>query len=385
MGQAGEVIARDWETGKAIRLQWEGGRIARLETVPALAETEWWVAPALVDLQVNGYAGVDFQRDALFLEDLLAATRRLQAAGCAHYLLTLVTDEWRRMMERLRHLRALRTQSPELRDAILGWHIEGPFLSAEPGFHGTHNPAWMQNPTAAHIRELRETTGDDPVLLTLAPERNGSLAAIELAVALGMKVSLGHTDAPAALLREAVHAGATGFTHLGNGCPARLDRHDNILWRVLETPGLIVSLIPDQIHVSPALFRLVHRLLSSESIFYVTDAMAAAGAPAGRYTLGALEIEVGPRQVVQLPGSTNYAGSALRPIDGVFRAVQMLNCPWQAAWRHFSLLPAAFMVRRMVLAPGEPANFCLLRTTSEQQLQELQVYIHGTPVDRGSR
>src|SRR5262249_35277760 len=141
--------------------------------------------------------------------------------------------------------------------------------------------------------------GDDPVLLTVAPERNGALRAIELAVAHAITVSLGHTNAPTEILRRAVAAGARAFTHLGNGCPRTLDRHDNILWRVFETPGLMVSLIPDRIHVSPPFFRLAHRVLGSESIYYTTDAMSAAGSPPGSYRLGHLKLEVGADQVVR--------------------------------------------------------------------------------------
>src|SRR5262245_18933294 len=108
----------------------------------------------------------------------------------------------------------------------------------------------MIDPTSAHLRQLRDAAGQDPLLLTLAPERANALPLIREAVALGMRVSLGHTNAPVAMLEEAVRLGATALTHLGNGCPRDLDRHDNILWRVFEIPGLPVSLIPDGIHVS---------------------------------------------------------------------------------------------------------------------------------------
>src|SRR6202008_524727 len=145
------------------------------------------------------------------------------------------------------------------------------------------NPALMRDPAPEHILELRTITGDDPLLLTLAPERAGALPASELAVSRGIKVSLGHSNASAEILEQAVDAGATGFTHLGNGCPRDLDRHDNILWRIFERPELTVSLIPDKIHVSPALFRLVHRTM--DKIFYTTDAMSAAGAGPGKYKL----------------------------------------------------------------------------------------------------
>ncbi len=373
----GEICARHYATRQPIRLLWKAGQISAVELLPDQAPVEWWIAPGLVDLQINGFGGVDFQQDEVALADLLAATRRLQAAGCAGYLLTLITNEWPRLIRRLAHLRHLREQSPELQAALRGWHMEGPFLSAVPGFHGTHDPAYMLDPAPEYLRELRAVTGSDPVLLTLAPERSGAIPAIELAVSLGMKVSLGHTDAREDVLRQAVAAGATGFTHLGNGCPQLLDRHDNILWRVLELPSLTISLIPDRLHVSPALFRLIHRLAPAEKIIYVTDAMAAGGAPPGRYRLGPLELDVAADQIVRVPGRTNYAGSALRPIDGVFRAAAMLGCPWQSVWGAASQRPAAFMGWHLNLEPGDEASFCLLKTSDKHRLEQIEVYCQG--------
>jgi N-acetylglucosamine-6-phosphate deacetylase len=203
------------------------------------------------------------------------------------------------------------------------------------------------------------------------------LTAIERAAALGIRVSLGHTNASAEVLRAAQRAGATGFTHLGNGCPQQMDRHDNILWRVLDRSGLAASVIPDQIHVSPTLFRLMHRLIPAHQLLYTTDAMAAAGAKPGRYTLGPMELDVGEDQVVRLPGRTNYAGSALRPIDGVFRAARMLGCGWRDVWFHFSQVPAAFLGLPSGLAVGRPATFCLLKLTENGDGGELGMVVEG--------
>jgi hypothetical protein len=182
-----------------------------------------------------------------------------------------------------------------------------------------------------------------------------------------MRVSLGHTNASAEILQRAVKAGATGFTHLGNACPRELDRHDNILWRVFEARGLLVSLIPDRIHVSPPLFRLAHRVLDLSSIYYTADAMSAAGAPPGRYALGGLVLEVGPDQIVRQPGKTNFAGSALRPIDGIFRAAEMLGHDWRDVWPRFSTRPAEWMGIPCGLAPGSEADFCTLRFSETGQ------------------
>ena len=367
MTTRGEIHAWHFATGKPVHVRWAEGRITHLEWAPTPPPAPQWIAPGLFDLQVNGYAGVDFQQDNFTVEELLAAVRGLRVAGCTRFLIALITDEWSRLLNRLRCLHNLRQRSTELQAAIAGWHIEGPFLSSEPGFHGAHDPAWMRDPTPEHMLELRAAVGDDPILLTLAPERPGALAAIQAAVAQRIVVSLGHTDASAEVLRAAVVAGARAFTHLGNGCPRALDRHDNILWRVFETPGLMVSLIPDKIHISPPLFRLAHRLLEPKAIYYTTDAMAAAGAPPGRYRLGQLELDVGPDQVVRQPGKPLFAGSALRPIDGIFRAAQMLGRTWQEVWPHFADAPARLLGLRHELALGEPVHFCLLKAPGESQ------------------
>src|SRR6266436_7021123 len=189
----GEIFGRHFTTGELMRLRWENGAISEIErlearriaTDPGLAarvDGDVWIAPGLFDAQVNGYSGVDFQQDNLKVGDLVSAARQLRNAGCTRFLVTLITDEWTKLTGRLRHLRELREQSVELQAAIAGWHIEGPFLSTEPGFHGAHDPALMCDPTPERIRELRSITGSDLLLLTLAPERSGAIEAIEFAV-----------------------------------------------------------------------------------------------------------------------------------------------------------------------------------------------------------
>ena len=375
---AGEVKARLYSSGASLRVAWDRGLISALEEVDPAVPEDLWVAPALIDLQINGFAGVDFQQDELSQAGLLQACAGLRSAGCSKFLLTLMTDRWEAILERLAQLRALRGRTPQVHAALAGWHIEGPFLSAAPGFCGAHNPALMIDPSPLLIRQLQQVTESDPVLLTLAPERSGALETIALATSLGMKVSLGHTNASAAILRHAMTAGATGFTHLANACPQQLDRHDNILWRVFDTPGLTASLIPDGHHVSPALFRLAHRLLQADHLYYTTDAVTAAGAPPGRYSIGAHQVVVGPDQIVRHPGQTNYAGSGLRPIDGVVRAAEMLGRRWQEVWDGFSSAPARFMGWPHGLEVGRPADLCLVRTDFQNRPSLVRTIVAGT-------
>lgn len=375
-----ELIAWHYALEEPVRLRWQEGRITRMDPAPHFPPRTLWIAPPLLDLQVNGFAGVDFQGDNISLFQLEKAVSALHAAGCARFFLTLISDDWAAMMSRLRRLRGVRQQSPLLTRAIAGWHIEGPFLSAEPGFRGAHPPEVMRDPRRTHLKELRLAAGDERVMLTLAPERLESVAMISLARDLGMIVSLGHTNAPRKRLLQAHKAGATAFTHLGNGCPRELDRADNVLWRVFETPGLKVSLIPDAIHVTAPLFRLIHKVLSPDSIFYVSDAMAAADAGPGNYQIGRVQVEVGEDEIVRLPGSSNYAGSALRPITGIFRAAEMLRCNWREVWPHYSHVPASVAGLASGLSVGAPADFCLLEVTEENLLDNLHLYMDGEQI-----
>lgn len=391
----GSIEARHFLTGQPVRLAWQNGRFVTAqgrtdgspqESGRQAAEEDGrdtglaWLAPSLFDPQINGFAGVDFQRDHLDESHLLRSVRALQRTGCTRFLLTLITDEWGALTRRLARLRALRDANPELRDAIAGWHLEGPFLSDQPGFRGAHDPRGMLDPTPERIDEVRRTAGDDLVLLTLAPERRGGIKAIARAVRFGIRVSLGHTDATAAQLAAARDAGATGFTHLANACPQTLDRHDNLLWRVLDTPGLQVSLIADGRHVAPPLFRLIHRSRPAGTVLHTTDAMAAAAAPPGRYTIGWLELEVGEDRVVGQPGHTNFAGSALTPVEGVFRAAAMLGVSWRQAWAASSLTAAGWLGLSTGFAPGDRADFCLVNVDDAGRLRGLRTFLAGQQV-----
>lgn len=357
---AGALCARDYRTGQGLRVAWRSGNVA--EVVPAEAPDEVWIAPGLTDLQVNGYGASDFQDPGLTLEAMCRAVRALHRDGCVQFFPTLTTDDWDAMIAQVRRIRGWRATCPEIRDAIAGWHIEGPFLSPVPGYCGAHPKDRMISPTPEHIRQLREVTGTDPVLLTVAPEQEGVPAIIPLAVSLGMRVSLGHSNASGAELDAAVRGGASSFTHLGNGCPQVLDRHDNILWRVVEREALHPGLIPDSIHVSPSLFRLLHRAMDPGRFWYTTDAVHPAGAPCGRYRImGGTEVEVGPDQVVRVPGASNFAGSALRPLEAIFRAAGMLGCTWREVWDRYTLQPRALMgMGQGLLEPGAAASFCVL-------------------------
>ena len=370
--------AIDARTGRPVRLACADDKIKALEPLAAGASGLPLLLPPLVDIQINGFAGVDFQNDTCTRADFERAATGLASAACGRFLLTLITDRWDRMLARLKNYRALRASSPQLTRRISGWHMEGPFMSPTPGFHGAHPPEFMVAPTAARLRELKALTGADPVLITLAPEWAEAPEAIRCARALGFRVWLGHTDATPAQLAAAIAAGAEGLTHVGNGCPPTWDRHDNITFRVLDEARLRVSIIPDRIHVSPMLFRLFHRALDEARICYTTDAISAGGAGPGIFPLANMKVEVGADGIVRQPGKANYAGSSLAPLEGIRRAAEMLRRPPQSVWNFFSTQPALFVGLAPALVAGAPADFCLLHESGAGT--RIEIHLTGEPV-----
>ncbi len=217
---SGEVHAWNIINRQPVIVRWENGAFTEIAPTNKKPAQNKWIGPPLVDLQINGFAGIDFQKDKLSVEQLMHATSALENSGCSKFFFTLITSEWDIMTERLAKAKELRDKHTKLQQAIAGWHIEGPFLSSETGYCGAHPPNLMLSPTIARLTKIREITGKDPVLLTMAPEIEGGLPAFFKARELGFQVSIGHTNAPDNIIRRVTTGGSTGFTHLGNVCPA---------------------------------------------------------------------------------------------------------------------------------------------------------------------
>ena len=285
---------------------------------------------SLFDLQVNGFAGVDFQQPDLVHADLRRAIDGLRAHETHRILLTLITDDIDALCAKFSRIEAFRRADPVVAETVCGYHLEGPWLSALPGFCGAHPPEKMCAPSLADLARLQDAAGGNIRLVTIAPEWPGSAEFIAAAVAQGVVISLGHTDVSESQIDAAICAGATLCTHVGNGVPAHLPRHDNVMQRLLARDELTACFIPDGVHLPPFTLRNFFRAKPRGKVILTTDAMAAAGAPEGRYRIGALEVE-SRGGVVRKPGAENFAGSCLAPDRGVRNAAQWLGLPLDEA------------------------------------------------------
>ena len=328
-----------------------------------------WIAPGLIDIQINGFAGVDFNRAIESDDAWHHATRQLYAHGCTGFLIALITNTeegYRKLL-------------PDLAGRInlgggncLGFHMEGPWLNPAPDYRGAHRAEWMQKPRISLLAEWLEITGPLLKLITIAPEVDvaASLEVIRLGLEKKVQFFLGHSAARGETLELAMNAGAVGWTHLGNAAPATAPKFDNVIMHALSQPNLLASLIPDGLHVPPHAFRVLARSLQkghhTPRLLLTTDAMAgaAAGGP-GRYTLGEVEVQVGADGAARLPtvGAEppgRLAGSTLTPFQGVGLAERMAGLFLEDAWTAFSSRPASLLGLNHGIAEGNSADFCLL-------------------------
>ncbi len=307
-------------------------------TPPVHNEAE--ALPGLFDFQINGFGGVDFQMDDLDEKDLLRATRSLRRHGVAGLFVAFITDTIDRLCRRLECMEKLRTKNADIGAILLGYHLEGPWLSPAPGYCGAHPPAKMRAPSAAEFQLLQSAAGGGVRLITLAPEWPGAIDFIALLAAAGVHVSLGHTQAGEADIDAAISAGARFCTHLGNGVPGLLPRHDNVVQRLLARDELTACFIPDGVHLPPFTLQNFFRAKPPGRVLFTTDAMAGAGAPPGCYTLGDVSVRIGTDGVARAPGDSGLAGSTLTPDEGVRRVCRYLRLPQDEARRLWSIEPA---------------------------------------------
>jgi N-acetylglucosamine-6-phosphate deacetylase len=293
--------------------------------------------PGLVDLQVNGFAGVDFGDPALTAERLLSAIGAIEKTGVTRFLPTLITSPFDVFAACAKTI--ARTAHP----AVAGLHMEGPYISPEDGFRGAHARAHVRAADVDDFKRRQEAAEGRIRLVTLAPEAPGALRLVEHLAASGVRAAIGHTAASGEQIAEAVSAGATLSTHLGNGCAPVLPRHPNVIWEQLGEDRLLASFIVDGHHLPPATVRSMIRAKTPARTILVTDAIAAAGMPPGRYTVGGQQVELSAEGRVAAPGAVTLAGSALRLDAAIGNTVRFSGLPLEDVVPMASTRPAELL------------------------------------------
>lgn len=311
-------IGRLCETGQKVRIEIELSRIKNIEplaqtrTMNGSTPAETWISPGWIDLQVNGYGGYDFNCASWSQGDTSEdAPRRIAEAlwksGTAIACPTIVTNAREGIIESLQKLVRAVESDRVLANSLPAFHVEGPYISSEEGLRGAHPKEHTRDPDWDEFQQFQEAANGRIKLLTLAPEREGSTHFIERAVASGVAISLGHTGATPQQIRDAVSAGASLSTHLGNGSQNMIQRHSNYFFEQLASDEMTACIIPDGHHIPPELAKIIARVKGTQKLILVSDVVALGGMPPGIYDDG--RHEVLPSGKVVLAGTPYLAGA----------------------------------------------------------------------------
>lgn len=366
-------------TGEPLEI-WFADAITSALPAESVPEEATYLSPGFIDLQVNGYAGADYNDPEAADEVIARSIRALFSTGVTRFLPTVITGAPERMRGALANLARAKQQLPE-GAAIAGLHVEGPYISPEDGPRGAHPRRWVRPPDLEEFQRMQEAARGLIRLVTVAPEWPEAPGFIEALVRQGVVVSIGHTSATAAQIAGAVTAGATMCTHLGNGAHAVLPRHPNYIWEQLAEDRLAASFIVDGIHLSAAFLKVALRAKGVERSVLVSDASAPAGCRPGRYKLGEQEVELTAEGRVVLAGQTRLAGSALRMDRGVENLMRLAELSLAEAVQMATVNPARvgrFPARQNGLHPGDRGDIVEFRFDPDAlRIEILRTYLDG--------
>ena len=296
------------QSEEPIAVDVEGGVVVSIRPT-ALKPGMPWLCPGFTDIQVNGYAGLDYSNPNLQLTDIEAVCRALAASGTLRHYPTIITSP-RKIISRNCGIIAQAARENALVGAVVaGLHIEGPFISPEDGPRGAHDPLHVRLPSFDEFLEWQENARGLIKIVTIAPELDKALEFIQKASAAGVIASIGHTGASPERIREAVAAGAKLSTHLGNGSHGSLPRLKNYLWEQLAADELCASIIADGFHLPAAVIKTFARAKGLSRLILVSDVAFLAGSEPGVKRWGNMSVEVHPDGHIGLAGTQFLAGA----------------------------------------------------------------------------
>ena len=386
---------RHYQTGEAVEVTVDGQKIAAVGPAPdetaqapdVLGDDGYWLAPALFDSQVNGFGGKDLNAEHTSPADVRAIVELLRVAGVVRFCPTVTTSSFEAMAHSLSEIRTACEEDPDVAHASVTVHIEGPYISSEDGPRGAHPREHTRPPDWDEVRRLQDAAGGRIGYVTLAPELPGATEFIARLAGEGIVVALGHHAGSGEDIKRAADAGARHCTHLGNGAHATLPRHPNYIWEQLAEDRLNAGVIADGHHLPPSVVKSFVRAKGLERTILVSDAIAAAGLPPGRYTSNKGQtLEIAPNGRIGVADTPYLAGSGLRLNEGVANTVRFAGIGLGDAIRLATENPARLLGvgdSYGRLQPGYAADLLLFRwNPDEAKLQVAATVAAGSLVFR---
>lgn len=374
---------------KPISIEIKDGKISKINRIGKLTvgNEKVFIAPGLIDNQVNGYNGVSFSfgEGELSEEALIEATRALWEKGVTTFLPTLTTNSHQLLLKNFTILgKAINNKL--LLGSIPGFHMEGPYISPVDGFRGAHSANYIRKPDWNEFMEYYKASGNKILTVTVAPEIEGAMDFIKRCSELGIVVALGHHNGSTELINRAVESGAKISTHLGNAMSNMINRHVNPLWPQLANDGLIISIICDGFHLLPEQIRTFYKVKGPEKTIITSDVTMYANLKPGIYkNIDGEDLELTPEGRIQYLAQQNLAGSASTMDKGVGHIMKVTGCTLADAIRMASTNPARLynLNDRGIIEEGKRADLILL-TIENYQIKILKTIVNGQVVYQSS-
>lgn len=375
------ISGRHYRTGKPVSIEVKDGRIAKL----AGGKGGRRIGPGLVDLQINGYRGLDFNATPVPEGLPGRVTRELWSEGITAYLATVITNSSESIEASCAAIAKGCEEDPVAAAGIAGIHLEGPFISAEDGPRGAHDRRFVRAPDWGLFQRWQKAAGGRIRLVTFSPEYQGAEDFAARCAKEGVIASIGHTAASPDRVRRAVDSGATLSTHLGNGAHLVLQRHPNYLWEQLADDRLTACFIADGFHLPDSVMKVILRTKGERAVL-VSDAVHLAGLEPGTYDapVGG-KVVLTPEGKLHLASNPNLlAGSVGMLRQGVERLVASGLAPLAEAWDLASVRPSAVLGLKSGLSKGAPADFVLF-DADEGRVRIVETYKGGKRVFKEGR
>lgn len=378
----------DPQTGRclAVVVDADAGVIVRVDE--STDDTDVFLSPGLIDLQVNGFAGLDVNGPQLTPHTVLGLVDVMLSRGVTCFAPTIITASEESICHALSIIAVTRSSHPKVAACIPFVHIEGPHISSLDGYRGAHPAKDVRPPSISEFDRWQATSGNLVGIVTLSPHFDESVTYIAALVKQGVHVAIGHTHASPEQIRRAVEAGASLSTHLGNGIAPEIPRHRNPIWSQLAEDRLSASFISDGHHLPPEVLSVMLRAKGLERSLLVSDSVALAGMAAGVYStpVGG-RVELGEDGRLCVVGSELLAGAIASLADGVGNLVRNVGVPLHDALAMATTNPGGFVHGRGQLTPGSRADLLSFRWKDAIFIEDVwlggeAVYTRGEPVDR---
>lgn len=377
--------------GKPVSVEIKDGKITAINKLSELPEgsKKFYIAPGLIDNQVNGFTGISFLSETgavLTLNGVRKATQALWERGVTTYLATLTTNTHEEILNICSKFGEF-LKDKSLMGSIAGLHLEGPYISAEDGYRGAHAKNYVRPPDWNEFMKFYEASGNSILTVTLAPEVEGAMEFIKKCTEKGIVVALGHHNANADIVEKAVKNGAKISTHLGNGCANTINRHINPLWPQLSNDALSISIICDGFHLNPEEIRTFYKVKGNDKTIITSDVTEYAGMKPGLYKiLDGEEIELTAEGELRYPAQKVLYGSASAINKGVGHIMKVTGCSLADAIRMASTNAAVLygLNDRGTLEVGKRADIIVFDIMDSEMVIK-KTFVNGKLVFSASR